>query len=449
MKTLAFLALALLWPLQANAEIVVVQAKGYGDTYEQAVESALGDAVKQVNGASVATRSASPKAYVQVKDAKETRTQGSADTSLKKETREGGIFHDTVTDNTDTAKSAFDNTTATSGKTALEIGVGSSNEVRSQGKVKSYKVLSQECTDKGCQAELEVAIEKFEYKSKAAKLERDSISVVATGRLRNSKTAAQLRQAVTDKLVRSGRFTVLDRGNEAEIEKELAFLDSDKVSDEQRARLGQALGADYLLVLNLTQAGVATKVKETHVDMTGEYSREVSHSTSASMRYSLVESATRAVKWSDSMSFRSGGSQVNAAMDTFLDKVVGEVGEIINPPKVVGVHNGKVIINRGAGIAAAGQTYDIYSVGEELVDPDTGETLGATEENIATIRIVDVKPKLAYGEIVKGSADAVEKGAIARMKAPAAAPAKKKAPARKAKPSESDQNIDAAGGVIL
>src|SRR5690606_16026066 len=136
MKTLAFLALAMLWPLQANAEIVVVQAKGYGDTYEQAVESALGDAVKQVNGASVATRSASPKAYVQVKDAKETRTQGSADTSLKKETREGGIFHDTVTDNTDTAKSAFDNTTATSGKTALEIGVGSSNEVRSQGKVK-------------------------------------------------------------------------------------------------------------------------------------------------------------------------------------------------------------------------------------------------------------------------------------------------------------------------
>ncbi len=449
MKKLAFLALGLLWSLQANAEIVVVQAKGYGDTYEQAVESALGDAVKQVNGASVATRSASPKAYAQVKDAQEIRTQGTADTSLKKETKEGGILYDTVTENTDTAKSAFDTTTAESGKTTLEIGVGSSNDVRSQGKVKSYKVLSQECTDKRCEAVLEVSIEKFEYKSKTAKLERDSISVVATGRLRNSKTAAQLRQAVTDKLVKSGRFTVLDRANEAELEKELGFLGSEKVSDQERARLGQALGADFMLILNLTQAGVATKVKETHVDMTGEYSREVSHSTSASMRYSLVESATRAVKWSDSMSFRSGGSQINAAMDKFLEKVVGDIGEIVNPPKVVAVHNGKVIINRGAGSAVPGQTYEIYSVGEALVDPDTGETLGATEENVATIKIVDVKPKLAYGEIVKGSADVIEKGAIARMKAAPPAAPKKKAPARKAAPSASDQNIDAAGGVIL
>src|SRR3546814_7255404 len=120
--------------------------------------------------------------------------------------------------------------------------------------------------------------------------------------------------------------------------------------------------------------------------MTGESSREVSHSTSSSMRYSLVESATRAVKWSDAMSFRSGGSQINAAMDKFLEKIVGDIGEIVNPPKVVGVHNGKVIINRGSGSAVAGQTYDIYAVGEALVDPDTGEALGSAEEHVATIK---------------------------------------------------------------
>src|SRR3546814_307976 len=160
--------------------------------------------------------------------------------------------------------------------------------------------------------------------------------------------------------------------------------------------------------------------------MTGESSREVSHSTSASMRYSLVESATRAVKWSDAMSFRSGGSQINAAMDKFLEKIVGDIGEIVNPPKVVGVHNGKVIINRGSGSAVAGQTYDIYAVGEALVDPDTGEALGSAEEHVATIKIVDVKQKLAYAEIVKVNADAIEKSAIARLKRPSPAPPKKK-----------------------
>src|SRR3546814_1711984 len=68
-------------------------------------------------------------------------------------------------------------------------------------------------------------------------------------------------------------------------------------------------------------------------------------------------------------------------------------------------------------------------------------------EHVATIKIVDVKPKLAYGDIVKGNADAIEKGAIARVKAPAPPPAKKKAAPRKAKPSQSDQNIDEARAV--
>src|SRR3546814_14311293 len=115
-------------------------------------------------------------------------------------TRTGTLFpYTTLFRSTDTAKSAFDTTTTQSDKTTLEVGVGSSNDVRSQGKVKSYKVLSQECTDKGCQAELEVSVEKLEYKSKTVNLKRDSISVVATGRLRNSKTADQLRQTVTDR----------------------------------------------------------------------------------------------------------------------------------------------------------------------------------------------------------------------------------------------------------
>src|SRR3546814_18083619 len=114
-----------------------------------------------VSGASVATRSASPKAYMQIKDAQETRSQGTADTSLKKEGKEGGILRDTVTENTDTAKSAFDTTTTQYDKTTLEVGVGSSNYVRSQGNVKSYKVLSQECTDTDSNAELEVSVEKL------------------------------------------------------------------------------------------------------------------------------------------------------------------------------------------------------------------------------------------------------------------------------------------------
>jgi hypothetical protein len=334
-------------------------------------------------------------------------------------------------------------------KTTVESGVGSTNDVRAQGKVKGYSVVKQECGgSKGCMVELSVTIEKFDYHAKSPKLRRDSIAVLSTGRLRQSALAAALRQSVTDQLVKSGRFTVLDRSNDAAFEKENSFLSSDNVSDKERARLGQAVGADFLLIINLTQASVSTRVQEHNVELTGESTREISHATHASVRYTLVEAATRAVKWSDSASFGAAGNKISAAMAQFQSKMVGDIIEIVNPAKVVAVQGGRVIINRGMGSVTEGQVYDIYSKGEELVDPDTGEKLGSAEEKVASIKINEIKAKVAYGAVVSGQAELIAKGAIARSAKPAAEPARKAAPKRTA-PPKSDQKIDPAGGVIL
>lgn len=444
------LCAALLCAAQAaNAEDVTVPAVGYGDTFEQAVESALGNAIKQVNGAAVATRSASPKAYVQVKRDAEGQSSAELDAKRSEQTTQSGLIKDTVTDNQQSLNATASAQAQASSKTTVEAGVGSTNDVRAQGKVKGYSVVKQECGgSKGCMVELSVTIEKFEYKEKSPKLDRDSIAVVATGKLRTSALSADLRQSVTDKLVKSGRFTVLDRNNDAAFEKENDFLASDNVSDQQRARLGQAAGADFLLIIDLTQASVSTRVQEHNVELTGESTREVSHSTRASVRYTLVEAATRAVKWSDSASFASGGNKISAAMEQFQGKMVGDIIEIVNPAKVVAVQNGRVIINRGMGSVSEGHIYDIYAMGEELVDPDTGEKLGAAEEKVASIKIGEIKGKVAYGAVVSGQLESIAKGSVARRAATPAAPAKQ-APPKRAAPAKSDQKIDPAGGVIL
>lgn len=444
-KPLFILCLALLWPLNAAAEEVVVQTHGYGDTYEQAVESALGDAIRQVNGAAVATQSAGPKATLTAKESGEGQiTTGysglSTDSTLQRPDK----------GDTKTTSGAAQVTTSGSTKTTIEAGVGSSTDVSSRGKVKGYKVIAQKCEDKRCEVDLEVTIDKFDFKPKTAKLERDSIAVVTTGKLRNNRHSDQLRQALTDKLVKSGRFTVLDRSNHASIDGEVGLLASDNVSDEQRSKLGQMLGADYMLIVNLTQAGVSTQVKEEYIDMTGETNREVSSSTRASVRYTLVESATRAVRWSDSAAFSSGSNKLSTALDGFLDKIIGDIAEIVSPPKVVSVQGARIIINRGQGLAATGQTYDIFSVGEALIDPDTGEQLGSNEERVAAIRITTVQAKLAYGELIEGDAATIERGAIARLKAAAPAkPVAKKAPKRNTAAAEPSQGVEEGGGITL
>ena len=81
-------------------------------------------------------------------------------------------------------------------------------------------------------------------------------------------------------------------------------------------------------------------------------------------------------------------------------------------------------------------------------DPDTGEKLGATEEKVASIKIGEIKAKVAYGALVTGQLESILKGSIARAAAAPAEPARK-TPPKRAAPAKSDQKIDSAGGIVL
>jgi curli biogenesis system outer membrane secretion channel CsgG len=65
---------------------------------------------------------------------------------------------------------------------------------------------------------------------------------------------------------------------------------------------------------------------------------------------------------------------------------------------------GQVIINRGSEFGlAVGQELVMAEQGEELIDPDTGELLGAEEgEQIGTVRVARVTEKVSYADVVDG-----------------------------------------------
>ena len=66
-----------------------------------------------------------------------------------------------------------------------------------------------------------------------------------------------------------------------------------------------------------------------------------------------------------------------------------KVAKIVSPDEV--------IINKGANDdVKPGQTYLVYTIGEDIVDPDTGEALEALEVVRGTGRITHVQEKIAY-----------------------------------------------------
>lgn len=88
--------------------------------------------------------------------------------------------------------------------------------------------------------------------------------------------------------------------------------------------------------------------------------------------------------------------------------------DVLYPARVVGKTGQIVTLNRGDGTnISEGQEWIIYAIGEEMIDPDTGRSLGVEEIEIGKIRITQVLPQVSRGVIV-GDDYGIERNQIAR-----------------------------------
>jgi curli biogenesis system outer membrane secretion channel CsgG len=82
-------------------------------------------------------------------------------------------------------------------------------------------------------------------------------------------------------------------------------------------------------------------------------------------------------------------------------KVVDRVIDVLRPAKVIARTDTTVTINRGDGTSIwVGEIWNAYAQGKEMVDPDTGASLGHEELKVGSIRITEVDPLFSKGEVV-------------------------------------------------
>lgn len=95
-------------------------------------------------------------------------------------------------------------------------------------------------------------------------------------------------------------------------------------------------------------------------------------------------------------------------------KIANRVADVIFPAKVLTKREKQIMINRGDGTdIVVGQTWNVFAVGEELIDPDTKESLGREEVLVGKARVVSVQPKSSTAELLEDSGVAV--GAVLRL----------------------------------
>jgi hypothetical protein len=400
------LMVALVCPKACSAaKTIVRQTKGRGITREQAIQKALYQAVAQAKGIAVSS--------------------GIYEFGFQST----GVGIDT----TDTGKTIeFDDVSVQAG--------GSTRLTDIAGWVKSYEIIDEQKIDDGT---YEVTIKAWVYDYEdPEQTNRLKLAIMPIQTLYDSyrfgnyvpsgvEMSLKLSQQLTAAITQTNKFAVLDREYIAEFAQNRNILISDDSPIEEKARLGQVLGADYMIVGTISNAGLQIKQKTSRV--IGRPIRE--YEADYVFDYRLIVAPTRQVKLADTVNISLEEDQVRELVkewepddldyremiDNLTIKVANQVVETIidrlYPVRIASKNiEGQIIINQGGKRISKDSVFDVFVQGQEIFDTDTKESLGQTENLIATIRVEKVTPTMSYARILKGDLEKISVGLICRLK---------------------------------
>lgn len=224
------------------------------------------------------------------------------------------------------------------------------------------------------------------------------------------------------------KFDVIGRSDLAAILLEQGFGASGLVSPETAARPGAIRGVDYLVITSLDDfQDVQTEHNFEGTGLKGT-SRQIRVSAVAKLydpsTGRLIDAANIQIEEIERAERKPDASADGELGDALLlrlaraaaERVAHRVVDVLYPARILALTKGQVTLNRGDGTGiSVGQVWDAFALSEALIDPDTGASLGREEVRVGSIRITEVLPLAAKGEVVDGDGVAVQN--VVRLKA--------------------------------
>jgi curli biogenesis system outer membrane secretion channel CsgG len=379
------------------------QVKGVATTREQAIKKALHEAVGQVQGVLVTSGVATSAAGV-----------GSVE-----------VTHEEINKTIEMES----------------ISLRSQNTITltmAEGLVKSYEVIDERKTDDG-KYEVTVKVLVYDYESPLATTKMSL--AVSPFEVQNKNavfgditvSGAELTKQFSQRLITlfrdSGRFDLLDRDYDKAFRDEINLIKSGDTGLEQKGRLKQLQGADYLLAGRIRRAEITTELK--NIPTTGIRSAEYRGHFVGEIR--LLVPATRQVAFSHEYRIKLETPEVkeladewrrderdfDQIKDAFLDMAArGIIEDVLNdvyPVRIALAEQGSIILDQGGERMKPDAVYEVFTKGKVIVDPQTQEVLGADEGKVATLKIARILPKFSYAEILDGKAEDIEVGQVCRV----------------------------------
>jgi len=226
---------------------------------------------------------------------------------------------------------------------------------------------------------------------------------------------------LTDALIQSGQFIVLERQTLADVTAEQDLAASGRAAKSTSAQTGKLTSAQILIKGTVTEfenkaAGSGTGIGIGGVKLSNK--REEAH---VGLIIRLIDTTTGQVLDSQRVEGKATaggigvgvsagivdfgtqgfsktplGKATQLAIDNAVAYIAKKLKDMPYQGRVIKVSGDDIFINAGErNGCTVGETFTIASVGEALVDPDTGEKLGQDEKKKGTIKVYELQEKFA------------------------------------------------------
>jgi curli biogenesis system outer membrane secretion channel CsgG len=245
---------------------------------------------------------------------------------------------------------------------------------------------------------------------------------------------------LTDSLIQSGQFVVLERQTLSDVIGEQDLAASGRTMKSKSAKTGKLTSAQILVKGAVTEfqqssAGggtgigiggfrIKSKSGEAHV---GLIIRVIDTTTGEVLDSHRVEGKAKSGGFAlgvdlGSVDFGTGGFKktpigkaTQIAIDNAVEFIAAKLRNLPYQGRIIKVKAEEVYLTASEKTGASvGDVFTVYSEGEELVDPDTGEILDVEVEEVGTVEVFQVKEKYSKAKVVSG--EGMKRGDIIRSK---------------------------------
>jgi len=224
----------------------------------------------------------------------------------------------------------------------------------------------------------------------------------------NSDFFRTLIDRITNGIVNTRKFTLVDNARLKEAIDEQKKVDMGLSPETGAPKAGKIKSAGYVIYGTVLAIGCKISaidmhgVRGTRVTATVELNLRIMDAETGEAIASKIVKATRSTSELKSRAEISDSNYekttIQDAIQKASEKVVESLMELAFPTEIIKVGSKSVYVNLTEERARHGALLNVFTLGESLSDPDTGESLGNSEELIGKLKITRTAPKFAIAE---------------------------------------------------